>query len=108
MSGSARESERVIELDRKQQQHHPDVEQVLPPFCLQSLAPAVDWIPYLNEVFAPVSINESEPVVVYAKEYLQNVSDLITNTNKRSDFPPSLVKCWPFLFISHKISKSYR
>ncbi|XP_019712818.1 endothelin-converting enzyme 1 [Hippocampus comes] len=49
---------------------------------LKSLAPAVDWIPYLNEVFAPVSINESEPVVVYAKEYLQNVSDLITNTNK--------------------------
>ncbi|XP_077428382.1 endothelin-converting enzyme 1 [Vanacampus margaritifer] len=49
---------------------------------LKSLAPAVDWIPYLNEVFAPVPINESEPVVVYATEYLQNVSDLITNTNK--------------------------
>ncbi|XP_037108417.1 endothelin-converting enzyme 1 [Syngnathus acus] len=49
---------------------------------LKSLAPAIDWIPYLNEVFAPVPINESEPVVVYAKEYLQNVSDLITNTNK--------------------------
>ncbi|XP_037108424.1 endothelin-converting enzyme 1-like [Syngnathus acus] len=49
---------------------------------LKSLAPAIDWIPYLNEVFAPVPINESEPVIVYAKEYLQNVSDLITNTNK--------------------------
>uniref|UniRef100_A0A667ZK08 Endothelin-converting enzyme 1 n=1 Tax=Myripristis murdjan TaxID=586833 RepID=A0A667ZK08_9TELE len=33
-------------------------------------------------VFAPVPLNESEPVVVYAKEYLQKVSDLITNTNK--------------------------
>uniref|UniRef100_A0A667ZB17 Endothelin-converting enzyme 1 n=1 Tax=Myripristis murdjan TaxID=586833 RepID=A0A667ZB17_9TELE len=49
---------------------------------LTTLAPAVDWIPYLNEVFAPVPLNESEPVVVYAKEYLQKVSDLITNTNK--------------------------
>ncbi|XP_061688739.1 endothelin-converting enzyme 1 [Syngnathoides biaculeatus] len=49
---------------------------------LKSLAPAVDWIPYLNEVFAPVSLTEAEPVVVYAKEYLQKVSELITNTNK--------------------------
>ncbi|XP_056158201.1 endothelin-converting enzyme 1 isoform X2 [Lampris incognitus] len=49
---------------------------------LTTLAPAVDWMPYLNEVFAPVPLNESEPVVVYAKEYLQKVSDLITNTNK--------------------------
>lgn len=52
--------------------------------CLQTLVPAVDWMPYLTEVFAPVPLNESEPVVVYAKEYLQQVSDLITKTNKRS------------------------
>ncbi|XP_071388086.1 endothelin-converting enzyme 1 isoform X2 [Centroberyx affinis] len=49
---------------------------------LATLAPAVDWIPYLKEVFAPVPLNESEPVVVYAKEYLPKVSDLIINTNK--------------------------
>uniref|UniRef100_A0A3B4V2J9 Endothelin-converting enzyme 1 n=1 Tax=Seriola dumerili TaxID=41447 RepID=A0A3B4V2J9_SERDU len=49
---------------------------------MTTLAPAVDWMPYLTEVFAPVPINESEPVVVYAKEYLQKVSDLITKTNK--------------------------
>uniref|UniRef100_A0A4W6DH36 Endothelin-converting enzyme 1 n=1 Tax=Lates calcarifer TaxID=8187 RepID=A0A4W6DH36_LATCA len=49
---------------------------------LTTLAPAVDWMPYLTEVFAPVPLNESEPVVVYAKEYLQKVSDLITKTNK--------------------------
>lgn len=54
---------------------------------LQSLAPAVDWMPYLTEVFAPVPLNESEPVVVYATEYLQKVSDLITKTNKRSVIP---------------------
>ncbi|XP_068170979.1 endothelin-converting enzyme 1 isoform X2 [Antennarius striatus] len=49
---------------------------------LTTLVPAVDWMPYLTEVFSPVSLNESEPVVVYAKEYLQKVSDLITKTNK--------------------------
>lgn len=52
---------------------------------LQTLVPAVDWMPYLTEVFSPVSLNESEPVVVYAKEYLEQVSDLLTKTNKRSD-----------------------
>lgn len=40
-------------------------------------------MPYLNAVFTPVQLNESEPVVVYAKEYLQKVSDLISKTNKR-------------------------
>lgn len=49
----------------------------------QTLAPVVDWMPYLSEVFTPVPINDSEPVVVYAKEYLQKVSDLIATTNKR-------------------------
>lgn len=49
---------------------------------LTTLAPAVDWMPYLTEVFAPVPLNESEPVVVYAKEYLEKVSELITKTNK--------------------------
>lgn len=52
---------------------------------LQDLVPAVDWMPYLTAVFAPVVLNESEPVVVYAKEYLQEVSDLISKTDKRSD-----------------------
>uniref|UniRef100_A0A8C1UVQ8 Endothelin-converting enzyme 1 n=1 Tax=Cyprinus carpio TaxID=7962 RepID=A0A8C1UVQ8_CYPCA len=49
---------------------------------LQTLAPAVDWMPFLSAVFAPVALNDSEPVVVYAKEYLQRVSELISNTNK--------------------------
>lgn len=42
-------------------------------------------MPYLTAVFAPVVLNESEPVVVYAKEYLQEVSDLLNKTDKRSD-----------------------
>ncbi|KAK7127685.1 hypothetical protein R3I93_020307 [Phoxinus phoxinus] len=49
---------------------------------LATLAPAVDWIPFLSAVFAPVALNDSEPVVVYAKEYLQEVSELISNANK--------------------------
>lgn len=49
---------------------------------LATLAPAVDWIPFLSAVFAPVALNDSEPVVVYAKEYLQKVSELISNANK--------------------------
>ncbi|KAL7837817.1 hypothetical protein SRHO_G00275280 [Serrasalmus rhombeus] len=49
---------------------------------LSTLAPAVDWMPFLRAVFAPVALNDSEPVVVYATEYLQKVSNLISSTNK--------------------------
>ncbi|XP_050978742.1 endothelin-converting enzyme 1 isoform X1 [Labeo rohita] len=49
---------------------------------LATLAPAVDWMPFLSAVFAPVALNDSEPVVVYAKEYLQKVSELISDTSK--------------------------
>ncbi|XP_043848009.1 endothelin-converting enzyme 1 isoform X1 [Dromiciops gliroides] len=49
---------------------------------LQTLAPAINWMPFLTTVFYPVEINESEPVVVYAKEYLEQVSNLINNTDK--------------------------
>ncbi|MCI4390198.1 hypothetical protein PGIGA_G00119820 [Pangasianodon gigas] len=49
---------------------------------LATLAPAVDWMPFLKAVFAPVALNDSEPVVLYATKYLQKVSQLISNTNK--------------------------
>ncbi|XP_041062819.1 endothelin-converting enzyme 1-like isoform X1 [Carcharodon carcharias] len=49
---------------------------------LQVLAPVVDWLPLLSAIFYPVELNDSEPVVVYAKEYLQKVSDLINSTDK--------------------------
>uniref|UniRef100_A0A671RP32 endothelin-converting enzyme 1 n=1 Tax=Sinocyclocheilus anshuiensis TaxID=1608454 RepID=A0A671RP32_9TELE len=48
---------------------------------LQVLAPAVEWLDYLNFVLPPLELNDTEPVVVYAKEYLQQVSDLINKTN---------------------------
>ncbi|KAG8569550.1 hypothetical protein GDO81_014456 [Engystomops pustulosus] len=50
---------------------------------LKDLVPVVDWISFLRTVFHPVQINETEPVVVYAKEYLQEVSNLINSTDKR-------------------------
>ncbi|KAJ6656854.1 hypothetical protein lerEdw1_003185 [Lerista edwardsae] len=49
---------------------------------LKSLAPAVDWLPLVSAIFDPVELNESEPVVVYAKQYLEQVSALILSTDR--------------------------
>uniref|UniRef100_A0AAY4EIY1 endothelin-converting enzyme 1 n=1 Tax=Denticeps clupeoides TaxID=299321 RepID=A0AAY4EIY1_9TELE len=49
---------------------------------LQTLAPAVDWLDYLTSALSPLELNDTEPVVVYAKEYLQQVSDLINKTDR--------------------------
>ncbi|KAG5836976.1 hypothetical protein ANANG_G00234360 [Anguilla anguilla] len=49
---------------------------------LQILAPAVDWLDYLSSALSPLDLNDTEPVVVYAKEYLQQVSDLINKTDR--------------------------
>uniref|UniRef100_A0A8C4YC80 Endothelin-converting enzyme 1 n=1 Tax=Gopherus evgoodei TaxID=1825980 RepID=A0A8C4YC80_9SAUR len=49
---------------------------------LKNLAPAINWMPFLSTVFYPVELNESEPVVVYAKEYLEQVSSLIQATDR--------------------------
>ncbi|KAG8429836.1 hypothetical protein GDO86_019085, partial [Hymenochirus boettgeri] len=50
---------------------------------LKDLVPVVDWKPFLQTVFHPVEVNESEPVVVFAMEYLVDVSNLINSTDKR-------------------------
>lgn len=52
------------------------------PLPFQTLAPAINWLPFLNTIFYPVEINESEPIVVYDKAYLGQVSTLINNTDK--------------------------
>ncbi|XP_072897323.1 endothelin-converting enzyme 2-like isoform X2 [Hemitrygon akajei] len=49
---------------------------------LQNLAPVIDWLDYLSFALAPQELNDTEPVVVYAKEYLQLMSDLINKTEK--------------------------
>uniref|UniRef100_A0A673Y7K8 endothelin-converting enzyme 1 n=1 Tax=Salmo trutta TaxID=8032 RepID=A0A673Y7K8_SALTR len=51
---------------------------------LQLLAPAVDWLDYLSLVLSPLDLNDTEPVVLYAKEFLQQVSDLINKTDLNS------------------------
>uniref|UniRef100_A0A3Q2XX52 endothelin-converting enzyme 1 n=1 Tax=Hippocampus comes TaxID=109280 RepID=A0A3Q2XX52_HIPCM len=49
---------------------------------LQTLAPAVDWLDLLSSCLSPLDLNDSEPVVVYAREYLQQVSQLINGTER--------------------------
>ncbi|XP_030072625.1 endothelin-converting enzyme 2 isoform X1 [Microcaecilia unicolor] len=49
---------------------------------LQQLAPAVDWLDYLNFALTPLDLNDTEPVVVYGKEYLQQVSQLISDMDR--------------------------
>lgn len=49
---------------------------------LQAWAPAVDWLDLLSFSLSPLDLNDTEPVVLYAKEYLQQVSALINRTNK--------------------------
>lgn len=52
---------------------------------LQLLAPAVDWLDFLLSSLSPLELNDTEPVVLYAREYLQQVSELINKTERRSD-----------------------
>ncbi|XP_047191448.1 endothelin-converting enzyme 2b isoform X1 [Scophthalmus maximus] len=49
---------------------------------LQLLAPAVDWLDYLLSSLSPLEPNDTEPVVLYTREYVQQVSDLINKTDR--------------------------
>uniref|UniRef100_A0A8D3AB37 endothelin-converting enzyme 1 n=1 Tax=Scophthalmus maximus TaxID=52904 RepID=A0A8D3AB37_SCOMX len=49
---------------------------------LQLLAPAVDWLDYLLSSLSPLERNDTEPVVLYTREYVQQVSDLINKTDR--------------------------
>ncbi|XP_024911016.1 endothelin-converting enzyme 2b, partial [Cynoglossus semilaevis] len=51
-------------------------------FLVQLLAPAVDWLDFLLSSLSPLELNDTEAVVLYAKEYLQQVSDLINKTDR--------------------------
>uniref|UniRef100_A0A670ZJC0 endothelin-converting enzyme 1 n=1 Tax=Pseudonaja textilis TaxID=8673 RepID=A0A670ZJC0_PSETE len=52
---------------------------------LQVLAPAVEWLDFISYFLAPLELTDAEPVVVYGKEYLEQVSQLINNTDKSYD-----------------------
>uniref|UniRef100_A0A8C6KER4 endothelin-converting enzyme 1 n=1 Tax=Nothobranchius furzeri TaxID=105023 RepID=A0A8C6KER4_NOTFU len=43
---------------------------------------AVDWLDFLTFSLSPLELNDTEPVVLYAREYLQQVSELINKTDK--------------------------
>ncbi|XP_076306637.1 M13 family metallopeptidase neprilysin 3 isoform X2 [Tachypleus tridentatus] len=48
---------------------------------LQKIAPVVDWVQYLNHGFKQIGrkIDNSDNIVVYAPDFLENMSSLITN-----------------------------
>ncbi|KAB1283280.1 Endothelin-converting enzyme 2 [Camelus dromedarius] len=47
---------------------------------LQALAPSMDWLEFLSFLLSPLELGDSEPVVVYGTDYLQQVSELINRT----------------------------
>nr|XP_020671429.1 endothelin-converting enzyme 2-like [Pogona vitticeps] len=49
---------------------------------LQVLAPAIDWLDFISYFLSPLELTDAEPVVVYGKDYLEQVSQLINNTDK--------------------------
>ncbi|KAM7160896.1 endothelin-converting enzyme 2 [Macrochelys suwanniensis] len=49
---------------------------------LQALAPAIDWLDYMAYALAPLELSEAEPVVVFGREYLQQVSEFINSTDR--------------------------
>ncbi|XP_040126132.1 endothelin-converting enzyme 2 isoform X5 [Ictidomys tridecemlineatus] len=50
---------------------------------LQALAPSMDWLEFLSFLLSPLELGDSEPVVVYGTDYLQQVSELINRTEPR-------------------------
>ncbi|XP_058151448.1 endothelin-converting enzyme 2 isoform X2 [Dasypus novemcinctus] len=50
---------------------------------LQALAPFMDWLEFLSFLLSPLELSDSEPVVVYGTDYLQQVSELINHTEPR-------------------------
>lgn len=46
----------------------------------------MDWLEFLSFLLSPLELGDSEPVVVYGTEYLQQVSELINRTEPRCDW----------------------
>lgn len=43
----------------------------------------MDWLEFLSFLLSPLELSDSEPVVVYGTDYLQQVSELINRTEPR-------------------------
>jgi hypothetical protein len=52
----------------------------------------MDWLEFLSFLLSPLELGDSEPVVVYGTDYLQQVSELINRTEPR--WEESKVKGW--------------
>uniref|UniRef100_A0A1W7RA63 Neprilysin n=1 Tax=Hadrurus spadix TaxID=141984 RepID=A0A1W7RA63_9SCOR len=50
---------------------------------LREKVPEFDWLSYLN-TFLPTTVNEDEPVVVYALPYIEEMGKIISETNRRT------------------------
>lgn len=48
---------------------------------LNKLSPFLDWVKYFREAFAPIrrNITENEKIIVYAPEFMGNLSILMNN-----------------------------
>ncbi|KAH0628531.1 hypothetical protein JD844_009844 [Phrynosoma platyrhinos] len=53
---------------------------------LQEKAPAIDWLPCLQAAFYPVKLNMSQPIAVHDMDYLQGMSQLIVEWQKKRQF----------------------
>ena len=47
----------------------------------------MDWLEFLSFLLSPLELGDSEPVVVYGTDYLQQVSELINRTEPRLGEP---------------------
>lgn len=43
----------------------------------------MDWLEFLSFLLSPLELGDSEPVVVYGTDYLEQVSELINRTEPR-------------------------
>lgn len=51
---------------------------------LQSEITGVDWMNYVKTLMSPITIDQDEPVIVYASNYFKNLSKLIERTSIRT------------------------
>lgn len=75
-------------------------------FVFQLLAPTIDWLDYLSSSLSPLELNDTEPVVLYAREYLQQVSELINKTERRSEPEPACLSLTCLSVLQSPVSLS--
>lgn len=67
---------------------------------LQKMAPFFDWLAYLNALFYPMQLNESQPVYIHDLPYIEKMS---TQTQK---YPYALTKIYMILYLVYNLAHS--